>query len=82
MKSAGFYGNIKMSLRTANMLVLATLALLIFTFIFAVVTAEKTENVVAREESTSDCIISPVHTPYTFSEQSCRNFCKTQLLIH
>ncbi len=77
MKNAGLYENIKMSLRTANLLVLATLTLLIFTFIFAVGTAKDSENVVAQETTTTDCFVSPVHIPYTFSELSYRNFCKS-----
>ena len=82
MRNSGVYGNIKMSPKTADLLVLVTLALLIFTFIFAVSTAEKTKNVVAQEVTTQDCFISPVHIPYTFSELSCHSFCKTPRLIH
>lgn len=52
MKNAGLYSKIKMSLRTADLLVLATLILLVFTFIFAVETAE---NVVVGEVTTEDC---------------------------
>lgn len=81
MKNAGLYGKIKMSLRTADMLVLATITLLIFTFVFAVATAEKSQNV-SGEVTTADCFISPIHIPYTFSEQSFRSFYKTQRLIH
>jgi hypothetical protein len=56
--------------------------LLIFTFIFAVATAKDAENVVAQETTTTDCFVSPIHIPYTFSEQSFRSFYKTQRLIH
>ena len=52
MKNAGLYSKIKMSLRTADLLVLATLILLVFTFVFAVETAE---NVVVGEVTTEDC---------------------------
>lgn len=53
MNNVGLYSKIKMSLRTADVLVLATLILLVFIFVFAVETAE---NVVVGEVTTEDCL--------------------------
>ena len=53
MDKTGLYSKIKMSQRTADMLVLATLILLVFTFVFAVKTGE---NVAVNETATEDCI--------------------------
>ncbi len=58
----GLYGKIKMSLRTADMLVLATLVLLIFVFVFAVETAENTSGEVITEDCSSVQYILHIHS--------------------
>ena len=42
MNNGGLYKNVKMTITTANFMVLAAIALLVFCFCFAVVNAEKT----------------------------------------
>ena len=42
MNNGGLYKNVKMTLTTANFMVLTAIALLVFCFCFAVVNAEKT----------------------------------------
>ena len=49
MKNGGLYKNVKMTLTTANIMVLAAIALLVFCFCFAVVNAEKTSAQIADE---------------------------------
>ena len=49
MKNGGLYKNVKMTLTTANFMVLAAIALLVFCFCFAVVNAEKTSAQTADE---------------------------------
>ncbi len=52
MNNGGLYKNIKMSLKTANLMVLAAIAMLIFCFVLAVGTAEETA-VTSQDESPS-----------------------------
>lgn len=49
MNNGGLYKNVKMTLTTANFMVLAAIALLVFCFCFAVVNAEKTSAQTADE---------------------------------
>ncbi len=42
MKNGGLYKNVKMSLSAANIMVLCAVGLLVFCFVFAISTAEKT----------------------------------------
>lgn len=44
MNNGGLYKNVKMSLTSANIAVICAIALLVFCFIFAVSTAEKTTD--------------------------------------
>lgn len=62
MKNAGLYSKIKMSLRTADLLVLATLILLVFTFVFAVETAENVVGDVTTEDCSSVQYIFHIHS--------------------
>ncbi len=48
MNNGGLYKNVKMSLKTANIMVLAAIAVLIFCFVFAVGTADRTAVVTAE----------------------------------
>lgn len=52
MNNGGLYKNVKMTLATANFMVLAAIVLLVFCFCIAVVSAEKT-SVEAADESHS-----------------------------
>ena len=49
MNNGGLYKNVKMTLTTANFMVLAAIALLVFCFCFAVANAEKTSAQTADE---------------------------------
>ncbi len=49
MNNGGLYKNVKMTLTTANFMVLAAIALLVFCFCIAVVTAEKTSAETVEE---------------------------------
>lgn len=49
MVGGGLYKNVKMTLATANFMVLAAIALLVFCFCFAIATAEKTSAETAEE---------------------------------
>lgn len=49
MNNGGLYKNVKMTLATANFMVLTAIALLVFCFCFAVVNAEKTSAETAEE---------------------------------
>lgn len=49
MNNGGLYKNIKMTLSTANFMVLTAIALLVFCFCFAIVTAEETSADTAVE---------------------------------
>ncbi len=49
MNNGGLYKNVKMTLATANFMVLAAIALLVFCFCFAIATAEKTSAETAEE---------------------------------
>lgn len=49
MVGGGLYKNVKMTLSAANFMVLTAIALLVFCFCFAVVTAEKTSAQTADE---------------------------------
>lgn len=49
MNNGGLYKNVKMTLTTANFMVLVAIGLLVFCFFIAVVSAEKTSAETAEE---------------------------------
>ncbi|MBR3867844.1 MAG: hypothetical protein IKM66_00870 [Clostridia bacterium] len=49
MNNGGLYKNVKMTLATANFMVLVAIGLLVFCFCIAVVSAEKTSAEIADE---------------------------------
>ena len=54
MKNGGLYKNVKMTLRTANIMVVCAIALLVVCFCVAVFSAEKTNADATREISTEN----------------------------
>lgn len=54
MNNGGLYKNVKMSLTAANVAVLCAIALLVFCFVFAVGTAEKTTDTDVVAESSTE----------------------------
>ncbi len=56
MNNGGLYKNVKITLSAANLMVLVTIALLVFCFVFAVVNAEKTINTDAEYSTGQDLV--------------------------